>query len=217
MAATLYFGVLTLAIGDRLFWGDDQLELAAAGGGHDGGGPPADGRPPPGFALRDARAADFDAIGAIYAHHVRTGLATFDLDAPPAADLRRRWEALVADGLPYLVGVFDGVVVGFGYCAPYRPRAAYRFTVEDSVYLAPEAYRRGIGRALLAELVRRCEAAGYRQMLAVVGDSANAASIGLHRALGFELRGTLRAVGFKHGRWVDTVILQRALGAREPP
>lgn len=169
--------------------------------------------------VRDARSPDVPAVQAIYAHHVRTGAATFELEAPPVEEMQRRWEGTVAAGLPYLVAVQDDGVVGFAYCAPYRPRAAYRFTIEDSVYLDPAAVGRGIGRRLLAELVARGERAGHRQMVAVVGDSANKASIALHRSLGFAQQGTLPGVGWKLGRWVDTVILQRPLGAgaeREP-
>lgn len=168
------------------------------------------GDAPPG--LRAPEAADFAAIQAIYAHHVRTGSGTFELEPPSAAEMRRRWEAIAAARLPYLVAVLDAVVVGFAYCAPYRTRPAYRFTIEDSVYVAPGALRRGIGRALVAELILRGEVAGHRQMVAIVGDSANTPSIALHLSLGFAHQGTLRAVGWKHDRWVDTVILQRPLG-----
>lgn len=163
--------------------------------------------------VRDAGSPDVPAVQAIYAHHVRTGAATFELEAPPVEEMRRRWEGTVAAGLPYLVAVEGESVVGFAYCAAYRPRAAYRFTVEDSLYLVPIATGRGIGRRLLAELVARSERAGHRQMVAVIGDSANEASIALHRSLGFAEQGTLRGVGWKLGRWVDTVILQRPLGA----
>lgn len=162
--------------------------------------------------IRPSRDADLSAIQAIYAHHVLTGSASFEEEAPPLEDMARRRAAVLDAGLPYLVAEHEGVVLGYAYAGPYRPRRAYRFTVEDSVYLAPEAAGRGIGRALLSALILRCEASGYRQMVAVIGDSANAASIGLHRSLGFEPVGVLRAAGFKFGRWVDSVLMQRALG-----
>jgi phosphinothricin acetyltransferase len=162
--------------------------------------------------LRPARAADVPAIRAIYAHHVRHGLATFEEVAPDAAEMARRRDEIVARGLPYLVAEAEGSVLGYAYAGPYRTRSAYRFVVEDSIYLDPGATRRGIGRALLARLIAEAEAAGARQMLAVIGDSGNAASIGLHRALGFADVGTFRSVGFKLGRWVDTVMMQRPLG-----
>jgi phosphinothricin acetyltransferase len=162
--------------------------------------------------LRPAVAADIEAIRAIYAHHVRHGLATFEEAAPDASEMARRREEIVARGLPYLVAEAEGRVLGYAYAAPYRARSAYRFVVEDSIYLEPQAQRRGIGRALLVRLIAETEAAGARQMLAVIGDSGNAGSIGLHQALGFAHVGTFRAVGFKLGRWVDTVMMQRPLG-----
>jgi len=162
--------------------------------------------------LRPAGAADVPAIRAIYAHHVRHGLATFEEVAPDAAEMARRREEIVARGLPYLVAEAEGRVLGYAYAAPYRARSAYRFVVEDSIYLDPGAMRRGIGRALLVRLIAESEAAGARQMLAVIGDSGNAGSVGLHQALGFTHVGTFRAVGFKLGRWVDTVMMQRPLG-----
>jgi phosphinothricin acetyltransferase len=162
--------------------------------------------------LRPAAVADVPAIQAIYAHHVRHGLATFEEVAPDAAEMARRREDIVARGLPYLVAEAEGRVLGYAYAAPYRTRSAYRFVVEDSIYLDPAAVRRGIGKKLLARLIADCEAAGARQMLAVIGDSGNAGSVGLHRALGFADVGVFRSVGFKLGRWVDTVMMQRPLG-----
>lgn len=162
--------------------------------------------------IRPSQEDDLAAICAIYAHHVSYGLATFEEAPPDVAELGRRRAELLARGLPHLVAELDGVVVGYAYAGPYRPRPAYRHTVEDSVYLAPQHVRRGVGRALLAQLIDACTAAGYRQMVAVIGDSANAPSIGLHAALGFREAGLLRSVGFKLGRWVDTVLMQRPLG-----
>ena len=163
--------------------------------------------------LRAATADDFSAIQAIYAHHVLNGLASFEETPPSAGELRRRFDEVSALGLPYLVADFGGTVTGYGYCSPYRTRSAYRYTLEDSVYVRPDAQGRGVGKALLTELIRRAEALGYRQLVAIIGDSANAASIGLHESEGFLRVGTLRSVGFKFGRWVDSVILQRPLGA----
>jgi phosphinothricin acetyltransferase len=162
--------------------------------------------------LRPAIAADLPAITAIYAHHVQTGLASFETDAPTLAEMTQRYTAITGAGYPYLVAVQEGAVLGYAYANYYRTRPAYRFTVEDSIYVAPETVGRGIGRALLARLVADCEQRGHRQMLAVIGDSANTASIALHRACGFTLKCTLDAVGFKFGRWVDSVIMQRTLG-----
>jgi phosphinothricin acetyltransferase len=165
------------------------------------------------FSIRPAAAADFDAIQRIYAHHVLNGLASFEEMPPDAAELMRRWRAIADAGLPYLCAVgADGALVGYAYAGPYRPRSAYRFTVEDSVYVAPGSAGRGIGRGLLRQLVEICAGLGKRQMIAVIGDSGNAASIALHRACGFALTGTFHAIGFKHGRWVDSVLMQRALG-----
>jgi L-amino acid N-acyltransferase YncA len=162
--------------------------------------------------VRPATPHDIAEIHAIYSHHVLQGLASFE-EAPPApAELTRRYEEIVRRGLPYLVADFGGTVAGYGYCALYRMRSAYRYTLEDSIYVRPDAQGRGVGKALLAELIRRCEALGYRQLVAVIGDSANAASIGLHESQGFLRVGTLRSAGFKLGRWVDSVIMQRPLG-----
>ena len=167
------------------------------------------------FVLRPVEAADLDAIQRIYAHHVLHGLASFEEIPPDSAELARRWRAIGDAGLPYLCATdaASGAILGYAYASAYRPRSAYRFTVEDSVYVAPEAAARGIGRALLQSLVEICTKSGKRQMIAIIGDSGNAASIGLHRACGFDLVGTFTAIGFKHGRWVDTVLMQRALGA----
>ena len=165
------------------------------------------------FSIRPAAAADFDAIQRIYAHHVLHGLASFEETPPDAAELTRRWRAIADGGLPYLCAVEpDGALVGYAYAGPYRPRSAYRFSVEDSVYVAPGQAGRGIGRGLLRQLIETCTGLGKRQMIAVIGDSGNAASIALHRACGFELTGIFHAIGFKHGRWVDSVLMQRALG-----
>ncbi len=155
------------------------------------------------------------AVRDIYAHYVLHSLATFEETPPTLEDMLARRRASVDLGLPYLVAEAGGQILGFAYAAPYRPRPAYRFTIEDSVYVADGLGGRGIGSALLGELIAHCERGPWRQMLAVVGDSANAGSIALHRRFGFELAGTLRSVGFKFGRWVDTPILQRALRTAE--
>ena len=164
--------------------------------------------------MRDAADADMEAVARIYAHYVEHGLATFEEIPPTVAEMRspRRDKAL-AIGAPYLVAEIDGAVVGYCYAAPYHPRPAYRHTLEDSVYVAAGLGGRGVGRALLAELIARCEAGPWRWMVAIIGDSGNAASIALHRRHGFEPVGTLRSVGYKLGRWVDTPILQRVLGS----
>lgn len=153
------------------------------------------------------------AVTAIYAHHVRHGLASFELDPPDAEEMSRRHASVTALGLPYLVAESDGLVAGYAYAAPYRARPAYRYTVEDSVYIHHEYAGRGIGSALLQALIVACEEAGCRQMVAVIGDSGNHASIGLHEKFGFARAGLLAAAGWKFGRWVDSVLMQRALGA----
>ena len=161
---------------------------------------------------RPATAADLAAVHAIYAHHVLHGVASFEEAPPPLQEIRRRFEDAAARGLPYLALELDGQVAGFGYCAPYRARSAYRYALEDSVYIRHDLARRGAGRAILAALVARSAELGYRQLIAVIGDSANTASIALHAGQGFVRAGTLRSVGFKFGRWVDSVIMQRPLG-----
>jgi phosphinothricin acetyltransferase len=169
--------------------------------------------------IRAATAADIPAITAIYDHAVRHGTASFELEPPDAAEMARRQQALVDGGFPYLVAEADGAVAGYAYAGAYRPRPAYRFSVEDSVYVAPALHRRGVGRALLDRLIAEAEQRGFRQMVAVIGDSAQAPSIELHRAAGFRLIGAVENVGFKFGRWLDTVLMQRALGpgASTPP
>jgi phosphinothricin acetyltransferase len=162
--------------------------------------------------VRDVAPADLPAIQSIYAHHVMKGLASFE-EVPPGLDeMRRRYDEVVAHGLPYLAACEGRELLGYGYCTLYRTRSAYRFTLEDSVYVKEGLRRKGVGRALLAELIRRCEALGYRQIVAVIGDSANAGSIQLHAAMGFLRTGTLRSTGYKFGRWVDSVLMQRPLG-----
>jgi phosphinothricin acetyltransferase len=163
-------------------------------------------------SIRPATPADIAAITRIYAEAVRHGTASFELEPPDEAEMARRFRTLVDGGYPYQVAELDGAVVGYAYAGPYRPRPAYRFSVEDSVYIDPGAQRRGIGRALLSRLIDAAERRGYRQMIAVIGDSAQTASIELHRALGFHLVGTIENVGFKFDRWLDTVLMQRALG-----
>ena len=170
------------------------------------------GASPPKIVVRDAGEADMPAVQAIYAHYVLGALATFEETPPTLADMIARRRKSVENGLPYLVAERDGETLGFAYAGPYHARPAYRFTVEDSVYVAEDARGRGVGSALLGALIERCERGPWRQMLAVVGDSANAGSIRLHLRFGFEPVGVMRSVGFKFGRWVDTPILQRRLG-----
>lgn len=164
------------------------------------------------LTIRPSTADDLPAITAIYAWNVDHGTGTFELEAPDLAEMTRRRDDVLAKGLPWLVAERDGQVLGYAYANHFRPRRAYRFCLEDSIYLADAARGQGIGRLLLAELVARCEAAGARQMLAVIGDSANAGSIGVHRALGFEHTGILRSAGWKFGRWLDVVLMQKSLG-----
>jgi phosphinothricin acetyltransferase len=171
------------------------------------------------LAVRDAVAADFPAIAALYAHHVQTGLASFEEVPPSAEEMLRRFAGIQARGLPWLVAEFGGTLAGYCYASPYHARSAYRFTVQDSVYVAEECIGRGVGTALLQKVIGTCTAQGYRQMIAVVGDSGNEASLRLHARLGFRTIGQTLRVGVKFGRWVDIVHLQRALGedtARPP-
>lgn len=163
--------------------------------------------------VRPARRADLESIQAIYAHHVRHGFGTFEETPPPVTEMQARYQRLVDAGFPFLVATdsAQGRVVGYAYASEFRARVAYRYTCEDSVYIAHDAQRRGVGRALLASLIPLCEAVGFREMLAVIGDSANAGSIGLHTALGFEHAGVIRNVGCKFGRDVDVVFMQKRL------
>src|SRR4051794_8730829 len=162
--------------------------------------------------VRPSQDSDLAQIAAIYAHAVRHGTASFELDPPPEAEMARRRSALIEGGYPYLVAEAEGAILGYAYAGPYRPRAAYRSTVEDSIYIAPAAQGRGVGRALLAALIRECEARDFRLMVAVIGDEASAGSIALHRSAGFEHVGTLPGIGYKHGRWLASVLMQRVLG-----
>ena len=164
------------------------------------------------LTIRPAAVADLPSVTEIYDHAVRFGTATFELASPDLAEMTRRFQALVDGGYPYLVAASEDRVVGYAYAGSYRPRPAYRFTVENSVYLQPAIHRRGIGLQLLQRLIVECEARGFRQMIAVIGDSANAASIGVHSRCGFEMIGTHPNVGRKFGRWLDTVMMQRPLG-----
>jgi L-amino acid N-acyltransferase YncA len=161
--------------------------------------------------IRPASEDDAAALAAIYGHHVLHGLGTFEEVPPSEAEMNTRREAVQGRGLPYLVAERDGAVAGFAYAAPFRPRAAYRYTVEDSVYIAPDAIGQGVGKALVGEVIRICQGLGLRQMIAVIGDSANAGSINLHRSLGFHDAGIGRSFGFKHGRWVDIVWMRLPL------
>jgi L-amino acid N-acyltransferase YncA len=163
-------------------------------------------------AIRTATPADIPEIARIYGHAVRTGTASFELEPPDEAEMARRHRALLDGGFPYIVAVIDGTVAGYAYAGPYRTRPAYRFSVEDSIYIDPAAQRRGLGRILLDRLVVESEMRGFRQMIAVIGDSAQTASIELHRAAGFRAIGTIENVGYKFGRWLDSVLMQRALG-----
>jgi L-amino acid N-acyltransferase YncA len=163
--------------------------------------------------VRPACLADIPAVTAIYHPAVLTGTASFELDAPDEAEMGRRMQAIVDAGFPYLVAERDGQVLGYGYLSAYRPRAAYKWSVENSVYVAPEVQRSGAGRRLLQALIDEATTRGDRQIVAVIGDSHSRGSIGLHTALGFTHCGTVRSVGFKHGRWLDQVIMQRVIGA----
>ncbi len=169
--------------------------------------------------IRPSLDADIPTITAIYAHHVLHSTGTFETEAPSEQDITHRRADVLGKGLPYLVAVDDGLVVGFAYGNWFKPRPAYRYSVEDSIYLAPNQHGKGLGRALLAELMARCETAGIRKMMAIVGDSKNKASVGLHLALGFEQIGKIDACGWKFGAWRDIVIMQKSLGLgdSQPP
>ena len=171
------------------------------------------------MGVRDLEDRDIAAVAAIYGHHVLNGFGSFEEAAPSAEAMMARAAAVRALALPYLVAEESGEVLGFAYASAFRPRPAYRYTAEDSVYVAPHAIGRGIGRSLLAEVIDRCEALGVRQLMAIIGDSDNAASIGLHAALGFRTLGVGKSVGYKRGRWLDIVWMQRALldGDRSVP
>jgi phosphinothricin acetyltransferase len=162
--------------------------------------------------IRPSTEADVASVQAIYAHHVLAGLASFEIEPPDLDEIRRRRQAVVERGFPYLVAEIEGGIVGYAYAGPYRARPGYRFSCENSIYIRRGWEGRGIGKALLAPLIAGCEAMGMRQMVAVIGDSANLASINLHKSLGFEMAGNLRSIGFKFGRWLDSVLMQRALG-----
>jgi len=190
---------------------------AAPQGGHppsEGGGASlrCEGKHPGALEIRAATHDDAEAITALYSGHVAHGTASFELSPPDIAEMRRRMGALLAEGYPWFCAIVEGSIVGYAYAGPYRPRPAYRYTVEDSVYLAPAVQRRGIGAALLARLIEACTRRGDRQMIAVIGDSANAPSIALHARAGFVEAGRLANVGYKFDRWLDIVLMQRALG-----
>ena len=169
--------------------------------------------------IRPSCDQDIPAITAIYAHHVRHSTGTFETEPPSEADMTIRRADVLSKGLPYLVLEQDGNIAGFAYGNWFKPRPAYRYSVEDSIYLAPQAQGKGLGRALLADLLRHCEAAGIRKVMAIIGDSANLASVGLHHALGFEEVGKIDACGWKFGAWRDIVIMQKTLGLgdTQPP
>jgi L-amino acid N-acyltransferase YncA len=164
------------------------------------------------FSIRVAEPNDLCAVTGIYADAVRHGTASFELDPPDQIEMARRYEMLRSGGFPYLVAERAGAIAGYAYSGPYRARPGYRFTVEDSIYVAAEAQRRGIGGALLRRLIVEAETRGFRQMIAVIGDSGHTPSIALHQSAGFRMVGTFEAVGFKFGRWLDTVLMQRPLG-----
>jgi L-amino acid N-acyltransferase YncA len=164
------------------------------------------------LTIRAAQIEDLPAILEIYTHHVVHGSASFEVAPPLLAEMRARFETILAAGYPYIVAMREGRVAGYAYASAYRARFAYRFTVENSIYIAHDQISGGVGRALMEALIAQCEARGYRQMIAVIGDSANAASIGLHARLGFRFAGVLPAVGYKHERWIDSVLMARALG-----
>jgi L-amino acid N-acyltransferase YncA len=163
--------------------------------------------------IRPATLDDIKDITPIYQEAVQYGTASWELEPPDVSEMTRRFTALTEAGYPYIVAENEDSIKGYAYAGSYRPRAAYRFTVENSIYVATDAHGHGIGRALMSSLIEACTAAGFRQMMAVIGDSSNAASIALHRSAGFEPVGIARAVGFKHGRWLDQVMMQRVLGS----
>ena len=166
----------------------------------------------PPVAIRSATPADIPAITRIYAHFVSHGTASFELEPPDEAEMMHRLRALLDGGFPYIIAEIGGVVAGYAYAGPYRPRRAYRFSVEDSIYVDPGAQRKGVGRALLERLIEESERRGFRQMIAVIGDSEQTPSIELHRALGFRMIGNVENVGYKFDRWLDTVLMQCPLG-----
>jgi L-amino acid N-acyltransferase YncA len=165
--------------------------------------------------IRAAALGDIAAITRIYAEAVARGTATFEIEPPDEAEMARRQHALLAKGHPYLVAERAGLVAGYAYAGPYHSRPAYRWTVEDTIYVDPQCHRAGLGRLLMAGLIAEAEQRGFRQMIAVIGDSANAASVALHASVGFRRIGTLQSVSFKHGRWLDAVLMQRPLGAAD--
>jgi len=171
------------------------------------------------ISIRTALPGDIAAITRIYADAVIHGTASFELEPPDESEMARRQSALLARRFPYLVAELNGAVAGYAYAGPYRDRRAYDWCIEDSIYIAPELHRRGIGRLLLMRLIAESEALGFRQMIGVIGDSANTASVAVHTACGFRLIGAFQSIGYKHGRWLDTVLMQRALGSSDaaPP
>ncbi|MGE5517042.1 MAG: N-acetyltransferase family protein [Bacteroidota bacterium] len=174
-------------------------------------------QPPLPVSVRDATEADMAQVQAIYTFYVTRTAASFEEQPPSVDEMIRRRAATLQRGLPYLVAEDRGEVVGYTYAGPWRPRSAYRYTLEDSIYVAPFVQRRGVGRALLGGLIERCTDMGYRRLIAVIGDSANQSSIALHRAMGFRQEGVLRGVGLKFGRWVDVVMMHRVLGDDSRP
>ena len=166
----------------------------------------------PTLTIRPSTAADLPVLTDIYGHAVAQGTGTFELDCPDEAEMARRRDDVLAKGLPWIVAERQAQVLGYAYANHFRPRRAYRFCLEDSIYLAPNAQGQGVGRLLLAELLSQCEMRGARQMLAVIGDSANLGSIAVHRACGFEQTGSFKAAGWKFDRWLDVVLMQKRLG-----
>jgi L-amino acid N-acyltransferase YncA len=171
------------------------------------------------ISIRPTEPGDIAAITRIYAHAVEHGTASFELEPPSEAEMARRQQALLARKFPYFVAERAGMIAGYAYAGPYRDRKAYDWCVEDSIYIAPEFHRQGIGKALLMRLIAESETRGFRQMIGVIGDTANTASIAVHAACGFRLIGTFQSIGYKHGRWLDTALMQRALGKSDaaPP